>query len=138
MRIADKALIADLHTIRCSTNPYNVNSLTAAAGIAELRNEAVTKENCLIIAQNRKYLSDELKKRGFSLTDSTANFVFARFESIEGKQLYLELKERGVLVRHFDKPRIKDFNRITVGTEEQINVLLKAIDDIIGGKNEKC
>lgn len=136
--IADKALIADLHTIRCSTNPYNVNSLTAAAGFAELQNEALTKENCLIIAQNRKYLSDELKKRGFSLTDSTANFVFARFESIEGKQLYLELKERGVLVRHFDKPRIKDYNRITVGTEEQINVLLKAIDDIIGGKNEKC
>ena len=131
--IAHSAVIADLHTIRCSTNPYNVNSLTAAAGIAELDNEEQTKANCRVIAENRAYLTSRLRALGFETTDSSANFVFARHSSVDGGTVYTELKKRGVLVRHFDQPRIKDYNRITVGTREQTDVLLSRIEDIIGG-----
>ena len=72
-----------------------------------------------------------LKALGFTLTDSKANFLFARSDRIPGGELYLRLKERGVLVRHFDKPRITDYNRITVGTEAQMNTLLEAVKAIL-------
>ena len=131
--IADASLVADLHTIRNSTNPYNVNSLTAAAGIAELDNESLTAANCCTIEGNRCYLTDKLTAMGFKTTDSSANFVFAKHPAIDGKTLYLELKKRGVLVRHFDLPRITDYNRITVGTKEQIDILIEKIGEILGG-----
>ena len=73
----------------------------------------------------------ELKKRGFTLTDSYANFVFAKHSTMGGEELYLELKKRGVLVRHFSKEIIKDYNRITIGTKEQMAALIRAIDDIL-------
>ena len=131
--VGNRELIADLHTVRNSTNPYNVNSITAAAGIATLDNEEQTKAKCRVIAENREYLTSRLEDLGFETTDSRANFVFARHPSIGGAALYTELKARGVLVRHFDLPRIADFNRITVGTKEQIEILLARIEEIIGG-----
>ena len=131
--IANASLIADLHTIRNSTNPYNVNSLTAAAALAQLENEALTAQNCRTIAENRRFLTKMLTALGFETTDSLANFVFARHPAIDGKTLYLELKKRGVLVRHFDLERIADYNRITVGTKEQIDILIEKIGEILGG-----
>ena len=71
---------------------------------------------------------------GFTVTDSKANFLFAKSEKIGGKELYLSLKERGVLIRHFESERIKDFNRITVGSREEMEIFLKEVREIIGGK----
>ena len=68
---------------------------------------------------------------GFEMTDSMANFIFAKNDKIDGEKLYLELKEQGVLVRHFTSQRIKDFNRITIGTPKQMQVLVEKIKDII-------
>jgi len=65
-----------------------------------------------------------------------ANFIFAKSPDINGEELYLELKRRGILVRHFNDPRISDYNRITVGTEEQMNVMLNNISDILNKKGE--
>ena len=129
--IGCKKLIADLHTIRFSTNPYNVNSMTMAAGIGVMEDEAYTQKNCQTVCENRHYLVQELQKMGFAMTDSMANFVFAKHERIEGGVLYARLKEKGILVRHFDQPRIKDYNRITVGTREEINALLCATQEIL-------
>ena len=128
---ASKALIADLNKIKYSTNPYNVNSVTAALGVGVLKDEATTRKNCAEIIKNREYTKSELLKRGFTLTDSHANFLFAKSDRISGQALYEELKRRGVLVRHFDKKEIEDYNRITVGSMEQMNSLLAAIDDIL-------
>lgn len=133
MAIGCADIIRDLNTVKFSTNPYNVNSMTQAAGLGALEDQAYFEENCATIMENRAYLTRELEKPGFVTTDSSTNFVFVKHPEIEGEKLYRELKERGVLIRHFTLPRIKDYNRITVGTKEQIDVLLNNIKAIIGG-----
>ena len=129
--IASKEIIRDLNTIRYSTNPYNVNSMTIAAGLATLDNEEKVRKNCATIIKNREYTAAALKNLGFTLTDSKANFIFAKSDKIGGEELYLKLKERGVLVRHFNSPRIKDFVRITIGTKKQMDILIKTVEEIL-------
>ncbi|MBR7160971.1 MAG: histidinol-phosphate transaminase, partial [Clostridia bacterium] len=129
--IGASSLIADMQTIKYSTNPYNVNRMTMAAGAAALRENAYYMENCKKIEQTRAYTKKELEKLGFSVTDSKANFLFAKSDRIGGEALYLELKKRGVLVRHFSSERICEYNRITVGTQAQMETLLARIKDIL-------
>ena len=129
--IASKEIIRDLNTIRYSTNPYNVNSMTLAAGLATLNNEKKVRKNCETIIKNREYTAKALKDLGFYLTDSKANFIFAKSDKIGGEELYLKLKARGVLVRHFNSPRIKDFVRITIGTKKQMDILIKTVEEIL-------
>ena len=131
--IANEALIGDLKTLKYSTNPYNVNSMTQSAGEAALDEPEIFDNNCKAIIKNREYLSGKLISLGFELTDSSANLVFAKHPSISGEDLYLELKKRGVLIRHFTGGRIKDFNRITVGSTEQIDILIEKTKEILGG-----
>lgn len=125
--IACKELIADLNTIKYSTNPYNINSLTQAVGAGVLEDEEYTKSNCKTIIENREYLTKKLEAMGFFVLPSKANFVFARHDKTDGRALYEALKSKGVLVRHFDSERLRDYNRITVGTKEQIDTLTQKI-----------
>lgn len=127
--IACKELIADLNTIKYSTNPYNINSLTQAVGAGVLEDEEYTKNNCRTIIENREYLTKKLEAIGFFVLPSKANFVFARHDKIDGRALYEALKGKGVLVRHFDSERLRDYNRITVGTKEQIDILIQKITE---------
>lgn len=129
--IGCRELIADLQTIRNSTNPYNVNSMTLAAGVGTLSDAAYTESNCRTVMENRAWAMQALAERGFSMTDSKTNFIFAVHPALDGKQLYLALKEKGILVRHFDTPRISSYNRITVGSREQMQALVSAIDTIM-------
>ena len=130
--IGDSELIADLMTIKYSTNPYNINRMTAAAGHAAILDNTYYMDNCKKIVENREYTARELKKLGFSLTDSKANFVFAKSDKVGGDELYQKLRDRGILVRHFSSPRIRDYNRITVGTREQMEALVEAVREIVG------
>lgn len=129
--IGSEQLIADLNTIKYSTNPYNVNTMTEFAGIAALNENDYYMQNCRTIMNNRVWLTEQLRLLGFSVIPSTANFVFAQSDRINGEKLYLELKKRGVLVRHFTKPRICDYNRITIGTMEQLQILVRSIEEIL-------
>ena len=131
--VGSTALMADLNTIKFSTNPYNVNSMTLAVGLGVLLDEETTKANCRTIMENRAYTTAELEKLGFTLLPSSANFIFARSHRISGKELYIKLRERAVLIRHFEKPRIADWNRITIGTKEQMDILLKNVREILEG-----
>ena len=132
--IGNKELIADLNTVKYSTNPYNINRMTMAAGIGVLSDETYTVENCNTIQKNRVEASEKLKDLGFTLTDSKSNFIFAKHPKISGQSLYLDLKKRGILVRHFSKPLIEDYVRITVGTSEQMTALIFAIKKILEEK----
>ena len=125
--IGCESLIRDLTTVKYSVNPYNVNRMTQAAGCAAIDDNAYYMDNCRTIAENREYLTRELQKLGFSVLPSKANFVFAQSPAISGFELYAALKARGVLIRHFDKARIGDFTRITIGTKEQTDILLDSI-----------
>jgi len=132
--VGSKALIQDLNTIKYSTNPYNINRMTMAAGIGVLENAGYTEKNCKTIIENREFTVNELKKLGFTMTDSYANFVFAKCDRISGEELYLKLKEKGILVRHFTKDKICEYNRITIGTKEQMKALISAIKSILEDK----
>ena len=132
--IGNEALIADLNTIKYSTNPYNVNRMTSAAGIAALEDNDYYMTNCRTIAENREYTKTELAKLGFETLDSKANFIFTRCDKIGGRDYYLTLKKMGILVRHFTKPVISDYVRITIGTKEQMDALLTATKEILGVK----
>lgn len=120
-------LIRDLNTIKYSTNPYNINTMTMAAGVGALSDEEYTKANCRRIQENRAFTVDALRSMGFTIPDSQANFIFAKHESVDGETIYRELKKRGVLIRHFTKPLIRDYNRITIGSREQMQIFLDTL-----------
>lgn len=130
--IGNEELISDLNTIKFSTNPYDINRLTQVAGIAALEDAEYYKECNKNTAEIREYTKSELKKRGFQMTDSVANFIFVRSDKIKGWDYYFSLKNEGVLVRHFSSDKIKDYVRITIGTKEQMDALLAATDKILG------
>ena len=129
--IACEALIRDLNAVKYSVNPYNVNRMTQAAGAAAIDDNAYYMENCVTIAKNRDDTAEALRSMGFRVLPSCSNFLFAESPDITGEDLYLSLKKRGVLVRHFRKERIENFVRITVGTREQMDLLLKNIRAIL-------
>ena len=129
--VACRELIGDLNTIKYSTNPYNINSMTMAAGIGQLEDEAITRQNCRTIMENRAYTEQALRALGFRMTESKTNFVFAAHDSMDGGEIYRKLRERGILVRHFDGPRICQYNRITVGSHEQMEALVAALKEIL-------
>ena len=129
--IGNPDLIRDLNTIRNSTNPYNVNRMTLAAGVAALEDDAYYRANCQKIEAARDRTAKKLTALGFTVIPSKANFLFAKTPAIGGEALYLALKERGILIRHFNKPRIADYNRITVGTQEQMETLVAAVETIL-------
>ena len=133
MGIASKEIIRDLNTVKYSTNPYNINRMTMAAGIGILEDSEYTLKNCKTIENNREYTATELKNLGFEITNSTANFVFAKHPLVSGREIYLKLKEKGILVRHFDKKEITEYNRITIGTMEEMQTLIKTLKDILEG-----
>lgn len=125
------ALIHDLNTLKYSTNPYNVNRMTSAAGIAALQEQDYYSTNAKRIMETRERTKLRLRELGFRVTDSRSNFLFACSDRISGGELYRQLKERGILVRHFEKPRISEYVRITVGTEEQMEALLREMKDLL-------
>ena len=132
--IGCEALIRDLNTVKYSINPYNVNRMTQAAGVAAIEDDAYYLENAKTIMQIRAEATQRLKTLGFTVLPSCANFVFAKSDRIGGEELYQTLKSRGVLVRHLSKERIKDFCRITIGTREQMEILIRNIQEILTKK----
>lgn len=129
--VADEAIIRDLEKIKFSTNPYNINRTTLALGLGAIKDKSYFDECCAKIIENRAYTSTKLKTLGFVMTDSYANFIFAKHPDISGERLYLALKEKGVLVRHFADPKITDYNRITIGTREETDILIAKISEIL-------
>ena len=129
--VADANLIRDLNTVKYSTNPYNINRMTMAAGLGVLEDEEYTETNCKEIMRVREFTENELKKLGFIMTSSLTNFVFAKHPSLSGEEIYQKLKARGILVRHFSSPRLTDYNRITIGSMEQMKALCDTLKDIL-------
>ncbi len=132
--MGSRQIIADLEKIQYSTNPYNVNRLTLSLGEATVDAESYYQQMCQEIIRVRQWTKAELEKLGFSVLDSKANFLFAKSEKIQGQALYEQLKKHGILVRHFTAQRIADYNRITIGTQAQMQTFIETVKAILGGQ----
>ena len=128
---ASPAIIADLEKIKFSTNPYNINRLTLLLGEATVDAEPYYQEKCGQIIKTRSWTTEKLKELGFEVLPSSSNFLFAKTDKMDGGELYLELKKRGILVRHFTNPRICQYNRITIGTPEQMAKFIETAKKIL-------
>ena len=129
--VGSPALIRDLATVKYSTNPYNVNAMTQAAGVATLTENELTLERCRTVIKTREDTAQRLARLGFEMTDSRANFLFAAHPDMTGDKIYTELRRRGILVRHFTSPRIANYSRITVGSESEMDALVNALEEIL-------
>jgi histidinol-phosphate aminotransferase len=129
--IASKEIIEDLNRIKFSTNPYNVNRLTLIAGEMAIKDNDYYMENCQKIIEAREFTTKQLEELGFFVIPSKANFVFAKSDKISGEELYKKLKANGILVRHFNTEKIKDFNRITIGTVEDMKTFISVVKKIL-------
>ena len=128
--MGQESLMQDLNTIKYSTNPYNINRMTAAAGLAAMEENDYYLQNARTIMATRERTAQALRKLGFAVTDSRTNFLFVSADWISGGDLYRELKARGILIRHWDKPRIANWCRVTVGTDEEMDAFLKCVTEI--------
>jgi histidinol-phosphate aminotransferase len=132
--VGNATIINDLHKIKFSFNPYNVNSLTLAAGAATLADPDYFESCRQKVIKTRLTFSDALKHLGFVLPESAANFVFVKHPQVAGVELFHALREHHIIVRWFDKDRIRDYLRITIGTDEQMQQVIAVLTEILTKK----
>lgn len=129
--VSNREIIGDLNRIKYSFNPYNLDRLAikiATEAILDVEYFEGTRQK---IIATREWLFREMTDRGFVVTPSKANFLFTKPPQVDGRTYFQRLREKGILVRHFDKPEIEQFVRITIGTREDMAKLLKATDEIL-------
>lgn len=131
--VASPALVEDLERIKFSFNPYNLNRMTMAAGLAALEDTAYFEDCRTRIMATRQQAKAALEQLGFECTASQANFLFARHPRHSAEALYTALKARGILVRWFNQSRICQWLRITIGTPAQIQALQAALAALVQG-----
>lgn len=131
--IGPAPIISDLNKIKYSTNPYNINRITQAAACAAVDEDEYYRKNAEIIQENRAFTVSGLEKLGFEVLPSKANFIFIKSDKIDGEALYSKLKERKILIRHFTIPAIAQYNRVTIGTKEEMEEFLKNVEEILRG-----
>lgn len=129
--IGQRPLIEALERVKDSFNSYPLGGLAQAGAIAAIEDEAWFAETRRRIIASREKLVRDLSELGFEVLPSAANFVFARHPGHSGAKLFAQLREHGVLVRHFRKSRIEDFLRITVGTDEQCGRLIAVLRELM-------
>ena len=134
--IGDADLIEALTRVKDSFNSYPLGRPAQAGAIASLEDEAYFQQGRVRVIEGREKLTQGLRKLGFDVLPSSANFVFARHPANEGATLAAALRERAVIVRHFSAPRISDYLRITVGTDAQTDRLLSALSEILAAHNQ--
>lgn len=127
------SLIADCERIRGAFHPYNVNMVTQALGEYSLKNNDYFNECTNVLIKNREYLTEELQNLGFYVLDSKSNFIMCRPPKKDGGRYYQLLREDNVMVRYFDRDRIREYVRITVGSKEQLDILIMLTKKYIEG-----
>ena len=130
--MANEELAKDIDDIKNTVAPYNINAMTQAAAFAVLEEEEQTKKNVNLIKSVRESVKNRLCEMGFEVLDSSANFLFARHENVSGEKIFEALKRCRIMIRHFNQPeKIADFNRITIGTAEQMQIMLEVLKRVI-------
>lgn len=128
----NEKLISYLNDIRFSINSYTMNTLSQICGAEAVRDREYFTSTLEKIVATRERIKKELSALGFTFPDSMTNFIFAKHEKLAGDFIFNELKKRKIYVRHWNSPRIKDYLRITIGTDEQMDKVIEALKEIIG------
>ncbi len=126
------SLIKAMNDVKYSINSYTMNYPALRLSVAAIEDDAYFRECCDRIIGTRERTRKVLCRLGFTCLESSANFLFATHGSVPAKKIFAALKERGIFVRYFEKPRIDNFLRITIGTDEQMEKLERALVDILG------
>ncbi|MBD8916718.1 MAG: histidinol-phosphate transaminase [Pseudobutyrivibrio sp.] len=129
--MGSKKLIAYLNDCKYSFNSYTMDRLTIQVGKASMEDEPYFTEQVHRIIETREWAKEQLKKLGFDFPDSKANFIFARHKEIVAEDIFAALKQRNIYVRYFKKPRIDNYLRITIGTKEEMEQLMNALQEIL-------
>ena len=129
--VGHPALIEGLERVKNSFNSYPLGRLAQAGAIAAIEDQAHLEATSAKVIQTRTKLVEQLNVLGFDTLPSTANFIFTRHPKHSGAKLYQALRDRGIIVRHFKSPRIEEFLRITIGTDEQSGELVAALQEIL-------
>jgi histidinol-phosphate aminotransferase len=130
--MGSEALIEGLKRVKNSFNSYPLGVVAQRAGLAALEDEDYLRDVCQRVIASRERLRDAMVALGFEVLPSAANFIFARHTIRPASELFSALRERGIIVRYFDKPRIDNYLRISIGTDEQCDALLGALGELLG------
>ncbi len=129
--MGNREIIADLNRIRFSFNPYNLNRLSILAGAKAIKDEAYFQKTCERIKETRDTFVKKMKSLGFHVLPSKANFVFVTCPDISGEDYFTKLRKYNIIVRHFSDEKISNYVRITIGTPEEMELLLAATEEIL-------
>lgn len=129
--IGSEKMIGYLNDVKYSYNSYTMNSITLEIGVEAVRDDAYFRSTCEKIIATRERLKGQLRELGFEFQDSKTNFIFAKHASVPAEHIFKELKSRNIYVRYWNKPRISEYLRITVGTDEECDTLVANLKEIL-------
>lgn len=124
-------LITGLRRVKNSFNSYTLDRLALVGAVAAMKDEPYFQQLCRKVVETRDWTVHELLSLGFAIVPSNANFIFIQHKDVQAKTLYEMLKERGILVRYFDRAKVNNHLRVTIGTREEMAKFLATITSII-------
>jgi histidinol-phosphate aminotransferase len=133
LAMGSEELIEGLFRVKSSVNSYTIDRLALVAAVEAFKDDHYFRSNCRKIIATRDRISIDLARLGFEVIPSKANFVFVKHPAFRGSELLAKLKERTIYVRHFNKPAIDNYLRISIGTDLEMDQLIKALQEIIIG-----
>lgn len=129
--MGSEKLIKYMNDVKFAINSYTMNTVTQLCGAEAMRDEAYFREITSKIIETREYTKKKLTELGFTFPDSKSNFIFASHKTKPANEIFTELKKRSIYVRYWNKPRISNYLRITIGTPEEMNSLFEALKEIL-------
>jgi histidinol-phosphate aminotransferase len=130
--IGSPDLIDGLDRVKNSFNSYPIDRIAELGAVAAIQDQAYFEQCSQKIIDTREWTTGQLEALDFEVLPSKANFVFAKPLGMDAEQLFTKLRKRKILVRYFNKPRIEQFLRITIGTDEEMKTLVEALKEILG------
>lgn len=129
--MGNEKLIRYINDVKYSFNSYTLNQTVLVLGVQAIRDREYFEETCAKVITTREWTKCELKKLGFSFGDSMSNFIFATHERVPAKEIFEALREHNIFVRYFSKPRIDNYLRISIGTQQEMEHLIAFLTDYL-------